>query len=116
MSLTTRMLTAAGAGTVLSTDNGQLGPVNGVLKPQRFKDKSGIFQAAMNAGQTVTLSVQGRMDVNGNWFTITTITNTEMTLIGENTAAKVITIYPEMRVKSVQSAGAAPVIDAWITE
>jgi hypothetical protein len=114
MAQTTRMLTAAGAGTVNSTDGGQLGATNGVLKAQRVKDKSGLFQASMNAGQTVTLTLYGRSDPTAPWATVATITNVEMG--ADLTFTKAVVIFPEMYVKSVQSAGAAPAIEAWITE
>lgn len=122
MSLTTKILNAAGAGTVLSTDAGQYGTVsphpnfvNGVLYGQRVKDKSGLVQVCAVAGLTATVTLQGRMSTNDAWYDILTITQADWNADANFSSVKLSTMFPQMRARSVISAGAGP-ISVWVTE
>lgn len=117
----------SGAGTAnnvhTTTGAGQAGSstfppnfANGILRCQRVKDKSGLFQVATTSGLTGTCFVQGRPTPTAPWFTILTLTNTDWAADANSTAAKVITLFPEMRVGATITGGANPSIDAWITE
>ncbi len=121
MSLTTKMLENAGAGVVLSTDVGQFGNVvtpnfaNGILYTQRIRDRSGLVQIAAQAGLTGDVQVQVRPMPGEAWLTILTVTQADWNADPNFTVAKVITMFPEMRLRSNITAG-APSVDAWITE
>lgn len=88
----------------------------GVLKCQRVKDKSGLFQVATTVGLTGTCFVQGRPMPTAPWFTILTLTQADWSVDANSSAAKVITLFPEMRVGGTITGGASPSMDAWITE
>lgn len=122
MSLTTKMLNNAGAGTVFSTDAGQFGTtvsgnfVNGVLQAQRVKDRSGLLQVGATTGQTATVTLQGRPDPTAPWVDLAGISQADWNTDPNFTFAKVVTLMPELRIKSVHTAGASPAINAWLTE
>lgn len=122
MALTTKILNNAGSGTVLSTDAGQYGTVsphmnfiNGVLYAQRVRDKSGLFQVGANSGLTGSVTLQGRMSSTDNWYDIVTVTQADWNADPQFSVVKLVTIFPEMRAKSVMSAG-SPVVSAWVSE
>jgi len=122
MALTTQILNAAGSGTVLSTDAGQYGTqsphmnfINGILYPQRVRDKSGVFQVGANTGLTGSVTLQGRMSSTDSWYDIITVTQADWNADPQFSVVKIVTLFPEMRCKSVMSAG-TPVVSAWISE
>lgn len=124
MSITTKMLSNAGSGTVLSSDAGQFGTTGinysanfagGILLAQRVKDKSGLFQVGANAGLTGSVTLQGRMSPTDAWYDILTLTQADWNADPQFSVARLVTTFPEMRVRSVMSAG-TPVVSAWLTE
>lgn len=121
MSHTTKVLNNAGSGVVNSTDAGQFGTFSqgdfrlGILYTQRPKDRSGLIQIAAQSGLTGSVTLQGRMHSNDAWFNVIVITQADWNTDPNFTIAKVVTMFPEMRVVSNISAG-VPSISVWITE
>lgn len=125
MTLTTKMLNAVTAtGDVFSTDAGQYGSVsphpnfvNGILYAQRTRDKSGMIQVGANSGLTGSVVLQGRMSADDSWYDIITITQADWNAdtSGNYSSVKLVTIFPELRMKCSISAG-SPNISAWLTE
>ena len=122
MSNTTRMLNAAGAGTVNSTDAGQFGTVssgnfkNGILYPQRQKDHSGLFQVQAQGGLTGTVTLRGRLVAADAWVNVLVVTQADWDADPLKSYATAVTIFPEMMVVSNITAGAGPAISAWLSE
>ena len=123
--VTTKVLNAAGAGTVLSTDVGQYGIsdptraygdfLNGILYTQRISDKSGMVQVCAVTGLTATVTIQGRMSSSDSWFDIATISQADWNTDANFSYVKLVTLFPQMQFKSVCSVGSGP-ISVWITE
>jgi hypothetical protein len=102
--------------------NGQSGQITlgnfagGVLHCQRVKDKSGLVQVGAATGLTASVAIQGRPTPTAPWFTIVTLTQTDWNADGNFQAAKVITLFPELRAVVTITAGTGIPIDVWITE
>lgn len=102
--------------------NGQFGAVvqgnfvNGVLRCQRVKDKSGLVQVGAVTGLTASVAILGRPTPTAPWFTILTLTQADWNLDANFQAAKVVTVFPEMMAVVTISAGNNKAIDVWLTE
>lgn len=120
MGQTYKVLNAAGAGTVYSTDVGQYGSVdkrvfkNGVLNTERVKGKTGLWQIAGSSGWQGSLAIEGRSDRNAPWTSVAAATHADFD--ANNSAVRQVTLLPQMRFRSTNTAGASPSMSMWLTE
>jgi len=92
----------------------QDGPVTSrTIYPQRVVDESGLFQVAYNGTGSFTVKLEAQASPTAPWYELESLENGAM---GANdTEAKVIVIFPNMRCRLALTTG-TPEVSAWLVE
>lgn len=89
-----------------------------IIYPKRLLDEQGVFQVQMDPGlSTIPVILEGRIDESTPWVQIHSYTQSDM--VSNESAAAVVQIFPQMRVRVAQIAGqpsALGPLSAWLAE